>query len=107
MENSATDIELKHSGFGITSLLVSFISFLLMFAVFIFAAELSRSEKVDESFKVMVIAIPMLICIFMQIIALGFAVSGLFQKERKKITAFIGGATSLGTILLVVIFAAF
>ncbi|THB68631.1 MAG: hypothetical protein D6B27_02125 [Gammaproteobacteria bacterium] len=87
--------ELKHSGFGITSVWLSFISILLIAAILIAAKSLPLTAK---GFPMVVLALGF--CLVLQFFSLGFAISGLMQTNRFKLFAKAGLVMSLLIVTL-------
>ncbi len=92
--------ELKHSGFGIISFLLSLVSGLGM-VVLIVAAVLMESENLpDDSPQLMLLGFGVIGIGLMELFAAIFGFVALFQPDRKKIFAILGLVFSVGAILL-------
>ncbi|MBN1298040.1 hypothetical protein JXA80_14775 [bacterium] len=93
---------LKHSGLGITSLILSAIIAGGLFILIIVAGILETSTPggIDEdSVSAMIIGLFVIMGGGMELIALILGLIGLFQKERKKLFAILGTIFSSLTIL--------
>lgn len=103
-------MELKHSGIGITSFIMSLVMALIAFIVVIIAGVLETSSAggMDESaVGTMVVGFLIIGCILVQLVALGLGIAGLIQKNRKKIFAVLGtvfsGLTIAGVVFLMLV----
>ncbi len=102
--------EMKHSRLGITSFVISLVIGIVMGILIIIAGimEATLPGGIDEnSVGAIVLGLFLLGGLFVDLVALGLGIAGLFQKERKKIFAILGiifsGITVSGTLLLMVI----
>ncbi|MBW2409833.1 MAG: hypothetical protein JRF72_08550 [Deltaproteobacteria bacterium] len=98
-------MELKHSGVGITSFIISLLVAIGAFFLVVVAGiiETTTPGGMDEnSVAAVVVGLFIFACIFLQIVALGLGIGGLIQKYRKKIFAILGTAFSGMTILGIV-----
>ncbi len=98
-------MELKHSGMGIASFIISIIGSVSMFVLFALAGamEASKPGGMDErSTQVVVLGLLIIIILFANLVAVGLGVAGLFQKERKKVFAILGTIFSGITVILTV-----
>jgi hypothetical protein len=103
-------MELKHSGFGIASFVISIISGVSLFVVFGIAgmAEVSTPGGLDEnSEQAVMLGIAMMFFFVISLVAFGLGIGGLFQKERKKVFAILGVVFSAITALCTVALIAF
>ena len=99
-------MELKHSGIGISSFVISIIGSVCMFVLFALAGamETSRPGGMDErSAQVVVLGLLIIAMLFMNLVAVGLGVAGLLQKERKKVFAILGTIFSGITVILTVV----
>ncbi|MDP7266617.1 MAG: hypothetical protein QF408_00470 [Pirellulales bacterium] len=96
---------LKHSGLGIASFVTSICAGGMLFVVVVTAGvmEASAPGGMDEkSAGAIIIGLFMFLLLFVELVAMGIGVGGLFQKERKKIFAILGIVFSLASILGVI-----
>ena len=100
----------KHSGLGIAAFITSITSGLLMFMLIVVAGviEVTTSGGMDErSASAVIIGLLLFLFLFITLVALGLGISGLVQKDRKKIFAILGtifsSMTMLGTLALLMI----
>ena len=94
--------ELKHSGFGVASFIISMGAGLLCLAMFIVAGVMEASTPggmSEEDPMVMLVGFGILAGGFAMLLGLVFGIAGLFQENRKKIFAILGLLLSLGGIL--------
>jgi hypothetical protein len=92
--------ELKHSGFGIISFVLSLLCGLGMI-VLIVAAVLMESENLPEdSPQLMLLGFGVIGIGLSELFAAIFGFVALFQPDRKKIFAILGLVFSIGAILL-------
>jgi len=103
-------MERKHSGLGIASFVISIITGLMMFMLFVVAGvmETSTPGGMDEnSMEAMLVGLFLFALLFLDLLAVGLGVAGLFQKERRKLFAVLGlvfaAATIVVALLLVLI----
>ena len=103
-------MELKHSGVGITSFIISLLVAIGAFVLVVVAGiiETTTPGGMDEnSVAAVVVGLFIFGCIFLQIVALGLGIGGLIQKYRKKIFAILGtvfsGTTILGIVFLMLV----
>lgn len=95
-------IEVKHSGLGIASFVLSIISLVLIFGLLIVAGVLEATTPggMDEtSMAAIVVGLLLFAFIGTALVATGLGVAGLFQKQRKKIFAILGTVFSLVTVV--------
>src|SRR5690606_21142498 len=104
------DMNLKHSGMGIASFIISLVVGFAIFVAIIIAGvmETSTPGGLDEnSPEAMLLGLVLIALLFADVAALGLGVAGLFQRERRKVFAILGtifaGTAVLGTIALIVI----
>ena len=102
-------VELKHSGFGIASFILSMGSGLLCMAMFVVAGVMEASTPggmSEDDPVVMLVGLGILAGGFAMLISAVFGVAGLFQQNRKKIFAILGllfsvlGIVSFGGLML-------
>ena len=96
------NLDQKHSGIGIASFILSIVVAIAMFFVFVFAAVMaSRTHGVldPNSLIAIVIGFGIVLCLVLDLVALGLGISGLLQKDRKKIFALLGTIFSASTII--------
>lgn len=95
-------MQLKHSGLGIASFIVSIFSGGLMFITVVIAGliEASSPDGMDETSPVaMMVGFAIFGFVGISLIALVLGIVGLFQSDRKKIFALLGTIFSALTIL--------
>jgi len=95
---------LKHSGLGITSFIVSICAGGMLFVLLTVAAVLTTTTPggLDaKSAGAIILGLLMFLFLFVELVALGIGVGGLFQKGRHKLFAILGIAFSLTSILTV------
>lgn len=93
----------KHSGLGIASFTLSILGSLLMFLLFVIAGimEAATPGGIDEeSAEAIFVGLIMIATFFFNLIAIALGVTGLFQKQRKKLFAILGTALSGLTVVL-------
>lgn len=98
----------KHSGLGLGSFFTSIASGIVLIILIISAGYIEASSPGgmdEESSAAILIGLLMLVSLAASIIALGLGICGLFQKEKKKLFAILGGLVSLliivGTVSLI------
>ena len=94
---------LKHSGLGISSFVVSLVAGVALFGLFAVAVaiQIQNPESMKGDSAMTTILGLFVICIaFIDVIALGLGIGGLFQKRTKKILAILGVVFS-GVVLLI------
>ncbi|KAA2284581.1 hypothetical protein [Arenimonas fontis] len=103
-------MESKHSGLGIAAFVISLVAGIAIFAAIVVAGvmEASRPGGLDEnSPEAVLLGLVLIALLFMDVVALGLGIAGLFQRERRKIFAILGtvfsGLTILGTVFLIVL----
>ena len=106
-------MELKHSGLGIVSFLLSLFTAMGAFGLFAIAAVLSMAHHAPPEARHMgqaLFVLCLIALVFTDLVALGLGVAGLAQSERKKLFAVLGtvfaGLQVAIVLLLVVIRAA-
>jgi hypothetical protein len=95
---------LKHSGLGITSFIVSICAGGVLFVLMAIAAVLTNTTPggLDaKSASAIVLGLLMFLFLFVELVALGLGVAGLFPTGRNKVFAILGIAFSLTSILTV------
>jgi len=95
-------MQFKHSGFGISSLIISSISGIAIFVIFVVAAvmEVSTPGGIEGNpMGAIIVGSSIIGMIILSLLALGLGICGLFQKERKKIFPIIGTVFSSFTVL--------
>lgn len=100
--------ELKHSGLGIASFIVSIAAGVCIFFTFVIAGAIEATTPGgmnEESVTAIIIGLLLVIFLFATLVSLGLGIGGLFQKQRKKIFAILGTVFSatitLGTVALI------
>lgn len=86
-------MEMKHSGLGIASLVISILAGLAMFVLLAIAGVMETSTPggiVEESPTAVVIGLFFFALIFAQVIAAAFGIAGLMQKQRHKVMGILG-----------------
>ncbi len=99
-------MELKHSGMGIASFIISIVGSVSMFVLFVLAGVMatSRPGGMDESSaQAVVLGLLIIGMLFVNLVALGLGMAGLFQKERKKVFVILGTIFSGITVVLTVV----
>lgn len=101
---------LKHSGLGIASFIISLISAALIFILMAIAGVLEVSTPggmSEESAGAVLIGLFLILFLIVCLVALGLGIGGLVQKERKKLFAILGtlfsGVTFVGTLFVLLI----
>lgn len=102
--------ELKHSGLGIASFIVSIAAGVCIFFTFVIAGAIEATTPGgmnEESATAIIIGLLLVIFLFATLVSLGLGIGGLVQKERKKIFAILGtifsATITLGTVALIVL----
>lgn len=96
------ELQLKHSGLGIASLVISGVAVLLMLVAVIMIGLIMAStggELDEESGPTLIAGFFVLLSIAATLVALGLGVGGLFQKQRKNTLAVVG--TALAAFIIV------
>ncbi|MDR2081386.1 MAG: hypothetical protein LBP54_05815 [Campylobacteraceae bacterium] len=97
LTHEGKNAELKHSGLGIASFILSVINIVSIFVLFVIAGALNVSGEEDEATDVIIGAF-FLFFMLTTIISIGLGIAGLVVKDRKRMFA------ALGLIFSVVIF---
>lgn len=95
----------KHSGLGIASFILSITTALLIFILFITAGvmETSTPGGIDEeSAGAVILGLLILLCLFLEVVALGLGIGALCQTARNKVFGILGTIFSAGMVLLTV-----
>ncbi|QYJ87901.1 hypothetical protein K0I73_01365 [Shewanella mesophila] len=95
-------MEMKHSGLGIASFVLSIVSMMLIFGLLIVAGVIEATTPGgmnEESVEAVVVGILLFAFIGTALVATGLGIAGLFQKQRKKIFAILGTIFSLVTVV--------
>ncbi|MEK7780924.1 MAG: hypothetical protein AAB370_05430 [Verrucomicrobiota bacterium] len=102
-------MEPKHSGWGITSFSISLLVGFLIFVTLIVAGVMQARtpEGMDENSPVTIfIGLAIIGLLLLDLLAIGFGVVGLLQRNTKKVFAILGivfaALTLLGTIALII-----
>lgn len=100
-------MELRHSGMGIASFVISLVGAAAMLALFVVAGMIALSTPggVDEeSMQAMVLGAMIVALFAVELVALGLGIAGVVQRGRRKAFAVLGlvfaGATLVGTTVL-------
>ena len=83
----------SHSGFGVTSFIIFCFAFLLMiitFALSIIYGPLNPNYVDKQSVHASIIGFSWIFNILITLVGIGFGITGLFQKYKKKTFAFLG-----------------
>lgn len=97
--------QLKHSGLGLASFIISVVTAILIFILFIAAGvmEASTPGGIDEeSAGAVLLGLLILLCLFVELVALGLGIGALCQSGRNKIFGILGTIFSAGMVLLTV-----
>ncbi len=100
-------MEMRHSGLGISSFIISTAIGVLMFLLFVIAGVLETSTPggMDEnSVEAMLVGLFLIAFLLMDLVALGLGVGGLFQRDRRKVFAVLGVVFSVGTVAITLLF---
>lgn len=95
--------QLKHSGIGIASFVISIISGFVLFVLFGIAGfmEVSTPGGIDEeSAGAIIVGLFLIFFWGIAVVALGLGIAGLIQKRRKKIFAILGTVFAAATLLI-------
>ena len=99
-------MEQKHSGLGIASFVISTLAGILILVVFAIAGSMKGSTTgggIDENYvRNVMVGLSTIGLLFINVLAVGLGIGGLFQKERQKIFAILGTVLSSFTILSIV-----
>lgn len=100
----------KHSGLGLASFIISIVTTVLIFILFVTAGAMEASTPGgidEESAGAIVLGLFIIFCIFVQLVALGLGIGSLCQSGKNKIFGLLGtifsGLMVLLTILVIVI----
>jgi hypothetical protein len=103
-------MEMRHSGFGIASFVMSILVGIAIFLLVVVAGVMESSTPGgidEESAGAIVLGLLILACGAADLLALGLGIGGMFQANRKRIFAVFGivfsALTILGTIALIII----
>lgn len=94
---------MKHSGLGISSFIISAATGVAMFVLIMLAGVLETTTAGgmdEESVAAVLIGLFMFGFLFIDLLAVGLGIAGLFQKGRKKIFAILGVVIAVATILM-------
>lgn len=92
--------ELKHSGLGIASFIMSLICGLGLFVIVFIAGMMSLNEEMDEtSSAAMIIGLAMFVFLGLEFIALILGIVGWTQKDRKSVFGILGTVFSAVVIV--------
>lgn len=94
-------MEQRHSGFGVSSFIISIIVGALIFFVFVIAGvmEAKTPGGINEnSLDAIVIGALLLLFLALDVLAAGLGIAGLFQRDRKKSLSILGLVFSATTI---------
>lgn len=110
MGTTAQATPMKHSGLGIASFILSIVIAFLIFLLLMVAGIMEATTPGgmdEESAGAMIVGLFTMLFMFIDFVALGLGIAGLFHRERKKIFAILGtifsGVTFLGTVMLILI----
>lgn len=96
------EVELKHSGMGIASFVISVAVIVLMGAVFL-AAGLMYDERVEEATPAqMMIGLLTIFLVLVDVVAVGLGIAALTARNRKKVFGVLGLCFSSLTILMTI-----
>ena len=98
-------MELKHSGLGIASFILSIIAGIFIFIIMIIAGAMEASTPGgidEESVEAVLVGLFLFAFMFLSLVALGLGIFGAVQAERKKVFAIIGIVFSSITLLGIV-----
>ena len=91
------------SKLGIASLLISILTALGLFIVFLIAGVIAANTYGgidEESVEAIILGLFILGFGFLDLLAVGLGIAGIFQKTRERITAIIGTIISSATLLI-------
>ena len=100
-----TFVEKKHSGLGVSSFIISVVIAILMFLLFAVAGVMETSTPGgmdEESIGAMLVGLGLFAFLFVDLLAIGLGVAGLFQTSRKKVFPILGVAVAAGTVVLTI-----
>lgn len=95
----------KHSGFGVTSFIMSIVSIILFFMVFfipLIAVASGSGPEQSSNGLIVIFGFFLFVFFFESFVSIVFGVLGLLQKERKKILAIWGIVLSATSFLIMV-----
>jgi len=98
--------QLKHSGLGLASFIISTGAALLIFVLFIAAGAMEASTPGgidEESVGAVVLGLLIILCMFIELIALGLGIGSLCQSGRNKIFGVLGTIFSAVIVLLTIL----
>lgn len=96
----------KHSGLGVSSFVISVVIGILMFLLFVVAGVIETSTPGgmdEESAAAMLVGTFMFLFLFIEMLAIGLGIAGLFQAGRKKVFAILGITCAVATIILTIL----
>lgn len=101
-------MEQKQSGLGIASFVLSIVSTLLLFVLFIVAGimEISTPGGIDEdSPQTIALGLTIILCVIGEMVAIGLGIAAVCQSDRKKVLGILGlvfsSTAALMTLLLI------
>ena len=93
------------SKLGIASLLISIITVIGLFIIFLIAGFIESNTyggMDEESAGAIILGLLLFGFGFLDLLAIGLGIAGIFQKTRKRITAIIGTIISSATLIVTV-----
>ncbi|HEU0264454.1 MAG TPA: hypothetical protein VFR01_01875 [Geobacterales bacterium] len=103
----ATEEALKHSGYGIASFVVSLVQGVLTMAVIVGAGMMSTmGPQQDHQVGFMIVGLFIFLGIFVHLVGVGLGITGLVQKNRKRVFSILGlifNAVALLVVLLLMV----
>lgn len=86
-------MELKHSGLGIASFVISITCSVLLFVLFVVAGVIELSTPggmSEESPEAIMLGLGIIACIVGELVAVGLGIAAVCQNEHKKIFGILG-----------------
>ncbi len=96
-------VEKQYSGFGIASFVLSLVAGVSMFLLFAAASFIEMATPggmSEESVEAVLVGLLLFALLFLDLLAIGLGVAGLFQHIRRKVFAVLGTALAGATILI-------
>tara|TARA_B100000963_G_C22290272_1_gene521094 strand:+ start:207 stop:539 length:333 start_codon:yes stop_codon:yes gene_type:complete len=93
------------SNLGISSLLISLFTAIGLFIIFLIAGVLESNTYGgidEESAGAIILGLFMLGFLFLDLLAVGLGIAGIFQRTRERVTAIIGTIISSATLIITI-----
>ena len=97
-------VKKRQSQLGIASLVLSILTFISLFIIIVltFVLPYESSSYAEQADIEMILGIIILFTISLDIFAIGLGISGIFQRSRSRLTAFVGTIISMATLIIMI-----